>query len=86
MNPQETNEIQRQVDDLLATGMTRESLSPYVVLALLVPEKDSSMRMCVDSRAINKIIIKYKYPIPRLGDLLDAVSYTHLTLPTKRIV
>jgi len=46
MNPQETNEIQRQVDDLLAKGMIRESLSPYVVPAVLVPKKDSSMRMC----------------------------------------
>ena len=47
-NPEETKEIQRQVQDLLDRGYVRESLSPCAIPVLLVPKKDGTWRMCID--------------------------------------
>jgi hypothetical protein len=66
-NPEETKEIQRQVQELLEKGYVRESLSPCAISVILVPKKNGSWRMCVDCRVINNITI-------RMCDMIDELS------------
>lgn len=50
------------------------SASPFGTPVLIVPKSDGSLRMCIDYRALNKLIIEKQYPLPRIDDLMDNLA------------
>ncbi|GJP39776.1 hypothetical protein CLOM_g24121, partial [Closterium sp. NIES-68] len=58
-------------DYLLEKGFVRPSTSPFTAPILFTRKKDGGLRMCIDYRALNRVTIKSRYPIPRGDDLID---------------
>ncbi|GJZ46185.1 putative reverse transcriptase domain-containing protein [Tanacetum coccineum] len=60
--------------DNLSKGFIRPSSSPWGAPVLFVKKKDGSFRMCIDYRELNKLIVKNRYPLPRIDDLFDQLQ------------
>jgi hypothetical protein len=74
MAPKELADLKNQLQELLDKGYIRSSSSPWGCPALFVKKKDGSSRLCVDYRPLNAVIIKNKYPLPRIDVLFDQLA------------
>jgi hypothetical protein len=68
------DELESQCATMLQQGVIRHSTSAFSALVLLVKKHDGSWRFCVDYRALNKQIVKDKFPIPVVEELLDELQ------------
>ena len=74
MAPLELKELKLHLQELLEKGFIRSSVSPSGAPVLFVKKKDGTLRLCIDYRQLNKLIIKNKYPLLRIDDLFDQLK------------
>ncbi|GJV04369.1 reverse transcriptase domain-containing protein [Tanacetum coccineum] len=65
-------ELSTQLQELSDKGFIRPSSSPWGAPVLFVKEKD--IYLCIDYRGLNKLIVKNRYPLPRIDDLFDQLQ------------
>ncbi|KAL0457789.1 UNVERIFIED_CONTAM: RNA-directed DNA polymerase [Sesamum latifolium] len=74
MSQPELVELRKQLKEMLESGIIKPAKSPYGAPVLFQKKADGSLRMCCDYRALNKITVKNKYPIPLVADCFDRLS------------
>ena len=51
-----------------------QGLTPWVSPVVVVPQQNDKIRLCVDMRWANEVIITERYPIPTVDEVLQSLN------------
>ena len=74
MAPVDLKELKLKFQGLLEKVFTRSGVPPWGAPMLFVKKKDGTLRLCVDYRQLNKMIVKNKYLLPKIDGLFDKLK------------
>jgi hypothetical protein len=74
MSTPELKELQMQLEEILKKRYIHPSVPPWGAPILFVKNKDGTLTLCIDFIQLNKVIVKNKYPFPRIDDLFDQLK------------
>ncbi|KAK3508471.1 hypothetical protein QTP70_030247 [Hemibagrus guttatus] len=72
----EEKAMEEYITEALAQGYIHPSTSPAASSFFFVAKKDGSLRPCIDYRALNKITVKFRYPLPLVSAALERLCGT----------
>ncbi len=67
----EQKAMEEYISEALQQGYIRSSTSPAASSFFFVAKKDGGLRPCIDYRSLNKITVKYRYPLPLVPSALE---------------
>ena len=66
--------VKRELDEMLASGVIRPSMSPWASPIVLVEKKDGGIRFCVDFRKLNQVARFDAYPMPLVEEVFESIG------------
>lgn len=74
IHPQDVDAVRKHIQELLQSGVIRESNSPFASPIVVVRKKNGTIRLCIDYRRLNAQTIKDAYALPKLEDTFSALA------------
>lgn len=72
--PADIKDVRKHLQELLCTGIIKESRSPYASPIVIVRKKNGTIRMCIDYRLLNSRTVPDQYTTPCIDEALDSLS------------